>query len=189
MRDCKIACIYEGTNGVQALDLVGRKLGQNKGMNTMNMFGEIAATIAKAKGIEELKPYVGRLEEAYNAAVDLTMTLAQLGKSSAFLIPILNASPYLELFGDLIVGHFLLQSAALSTEKLKAIYEEKGVLDSKGKQRALVHSTADVAFYQGKIAAAKFFAVEVLCTVKARCEAIKSEEKIPIEMADESFTC
>ena len=41
----------------------------------------------------------------------------------------------------------------------------------------------------GKIAAAKFFAVEVLGTVKPRCEAIKSEEKIPIEMADESFTC
>ena len=189
MRDCKIACIYEGTNGVQALDLVGRKLGQNKGMNTMNMFGEIGATVAKTKGVEELKPYAARLEEAYNAVVDLTMTLAQLGKSSAFLIPILNASPFLELFGDLIVGHFLLQSAALSTEKLKAIYEEKGVLDSKGKQRGLVHSDADVAFYQGKIAAAKFFAIEVLCTIKARCEAIKSEEKIPIEMADESFTC
>jgi hypothetical protein len=189
MRDCKIACIYEGTNGVQALDLVGRKLGQNKGMNTMNMFGEIGATVAKAKGVEELKPYAARLEEAYNAVVDLTMTLAQLGKSSAFLIPILNASPFLELFGDLIVGHFLLQSAALSTEKLKAIYEEKGVLDSKGKQRGLVHTNADVAFYQGKIAAAKFFAIEVLCTIKARCEAIKSEEKIPIEMADESFTC
>jgi hypothetical protein len=83
----------------------------------------------------------------------------------------------------------LLQSAALATEKLKAIYAEKGAEDSKGRQRALVHENSDVAFYAGKIAAAKFFAVEVLCTVKARCEAIKSEEKIPIEMADESFTC
>jgi hypothetical protein len=46
-----------------------------------------------------------------------------------------------------------------------------------------------VAYYTGKIAAAKFFAVEILCTVKSRCEAIKTEEKIPIEMADESFTC
>ena len=75
MRDCKIACLYEGTNGIQALDLVGRKLGQKKGMNVMNMFGEIGATIAKAKGIDELKDYAARLEEAYNALVDLTMTL------------------------------------------------------------------------------------------------------------------
>lgn len=189
MRDCKIACIYEGTNGVQALDLVGRKLGQSKGINTMNMFGEVAATIAKAKGVAELKPYATRLEEAYNAMVDLTLTLAQLGKSSSFLIPILNASPYLDLFGDLLLGHFLLQSASLASEKLAGIYRESGAEESRGKRRALVHSNADVAYYTGKIAAAKFFAVEVLCTVKARCEAIKTEEKIPIEMADESFTC
>jgi hypothetical protein len=44
--------IYEGTNGIQALDLVGCKLGQRKGMNTMNMFGEIKANIAKAKIVE-----------------------------------------------------------------------------------------------------------------------------------------
>jgi len=95
----------------------------------------------------------------------------------------------LEIFGDLLVGHFLLQSATLSQEKLKAIYAEKGAEESKGMQRALVHENADVAYYAGKIAAAKFFAVEILCTVKSRCEAIKSGEKIPIEMADESFTC
>ncbi|MEK7827123.1 MAG: acyl-CoA dehydrogenase [Thermodesulfobacteriota bacterium] len=189
MRDCKIACIYEGTNGIQALDLVGRKLAQRKGMNVMNMFGEIGATIAKTKGIGELNAYAARLEEAYNAFVDLTMALAQLGRSSSFIIPILNASSYLDIFGDLLVGHFLLQSAALAQQKLKAIYAERGAEESKGMQRALVHENADVAYYAGKIAAAKFFAVEILCTVKARCEAIKSEEKIPIEMADESFTC
>jgi alkylation response protein AidB-like acyl-CoA dehydrogenase len=189
MRDCKISCLYEGTNGIQALDLVGRKLAQRKGMNVMAMFGEIGETIATTKGIAELSAYAARLEEAYNAMVDLTMTLAQLGKSSGFLIPILNASSYLDIFGDLLLGHFLLQSAAIAQAKLKAIYMEKGAEESRGKQRGLVHDNADVAFYAGKIAAAKFFAVEVLCTVKARCEAIKSEEKIPIEMADESFTC
>jgi hypothetical protein len=44
-----------------------------------------------------------------------------------------------------------------------------------------------VAFYEGKIAAAKFFAVEVLASVKAKCEAIKLADKTPIEMANESF--
>ena len=91
-----------GTNGIQSLDLVGRKLAQRKGMNVMNMFGEIGATIAAAKGIAELNAYALRLEEAYNAVVDMTMALAQLGKSSGFLIPILNASPYLDIFGDLL---------------------------------------------------------------------------------------
>jgi Acyl-CoA dehydrogenases len=47
MRDCKIATIYEGTNGIQALDLVGRKLGQNKGMNVMNMIRRTAPPLRR----------------------------------------------------------------------------------------------------------------------------------------------
>jgi len=187
LRDCRIAPIYEGTNGIQSLDLVGRKLAQRKGMNTMNMFGEINATIAKAKQIDDLKKSAVYLEEANNAVIDLTLHFAQLGKSAAFLLPILNAAPYLEIFGDVIMGHFLLQAAAVAEEKLQAIYAAKGAEESKGKQRGLVHKDADVAFYTGKVSVAKFFAVNVLLTVKARCEAIKVGDKTPIEIADESF--
>ncbi|MBW6486034.1 MAG: acyl-CoA dehydrogenase [Syntrophobacterales bacterium] len=189
LRDCKIATVYEGTNGIQALDLVGRKLAMNKGMNVMNMFGEIGATIARAKNIAELKIDAAKLEEAYNALVDMTMALAQFGKSSSFIIPLLNASSYLDIFGDVLVGHFLLQAAAVSSEKLTAIYQEKGAEESKAKKRALIRSNEDVAFYNGKLASSRFFAIEVLCTIKARCEAVKSEEKVAFEMADESFTC
>ncbi len=186
MRDCKIACLYEGTNGIQSLDLVGRKLGMNKGANVMNMMVEIDATIKRAKSHEELAKYTAKLEEAYNALVDLTMTFAALGKSSSFLIPILNASPYLDLFGDVLLGHFLFQAAAIAREKLDAIFAAKGA-DSIGKKRALVHTDPDVAFYEGKIASAKFFALEILATVKAKCESIKMGDKTPIEMAIESF--
>ncbi len=187
MRDCRIAPIYEGTNGIQALDLVGRKLAQRKGMNAMNMFGDINATIARAKNSDELKKTAAYLEDANNALIDLTLHFAQLGKSSGFLLPILNASPYLELFGDVLLGHFMVQGAAIAEEKLRAIYAAKGAEDSKGKQRALVHQDAEVAFYAGKIASAKFFAVNVLLSVKARCEALKAGDRTPIEIADESF--
>jgi hypothetical protein len=88
--------------------------------------------------------------------------------------------------GDLLLGHFLLQAGAIAQEKLNKIYGEKGA-DTKGKRRALVHDNPDVAFYEGKIASAKFFAVEVLSLVKAKCAAIKVADKVPIEMADESF--
>ena len=187
-RDCKIASIYEGTNGIQCLDLVGRKLGARKGADVMNLFGEINTTIVKTKHLEDLKAHVAYLEEAYNALIDLTMHFAQLGKSAGFLMPILNATPYLEIFGDVVIGHFLIQAAGIANEKLNAIYRERGIEDSKGKKRALVHEDRDVAFYYGKIATAKFFAADVLSTVKAKCEAIKFGEKVPIEMADESFT-
>ncbi|OPY93123.1 MAG: Acyl-CoA dehydrogenase [Syntrophaceae bacterium PtaU1.Bin231] len=188
MRDCKIATLYEGTNGIQCLDLVGRKLGQKKGMNVMNLVGEIAGTIAKAKQLPELKKYAEKLEEANNALIDLTMTFAGWGKSASFLLPILNASPYLDLFGDVVLGHFLLQAGTIAQQKLNALYAEKGIEESIGKKRALLREDKDAAFYAGKIASAKFFAAETLATVKARCESIKTGEKIPIEMADESFT-
>jgi hypothetical protein len=80
-----------------------------------------------------------------------------------------------------------LQGAGIAENKLKEIYKEKGA-DSIDKQQALVHDNQEAAFYAGKIAAAKFFALDALSTVKARCEAIKVGDKMPIEMADESFT-
>jgi hypothetical protein len=80
-----------------------------------------------------------------------------------------------------------MQQAAIATEKLNAIYAEKGGVGSKAKQRALIHENADVAYYNGKIAAAKFFAINVLTTVKSRCAAIKIGDKTPIEMAEEAF--
>jgi alkylation response protein AidB-like acyl-CoA dehydrogenase len=187
-RDCKIASIYEGTNGIQSLDLVGRKLGQRKGADVMNMFSEINASISKLKRVEDLKRHVAYLEEAYNALIDLTMHFAQLGKSAGFLMPVLNATPYLEILGDVIIGHFLMQAAGIADEKLNAIYMERGVEESKAKKRALIHEDPDVAFYYGKNAAARFFAVDVLSTVRSRCEAIKFGERVPIEMAEESFT-
>jgi hypothetical protein len=52
----------------------------------------------------------------------------------------------------------------------------------------LIRENKDVAFYNGKIAAAKFFALNILTTVKARCEAIKIGDRTPIEIAEESFT-
>lgn len=187
LRDCRIAPIYEGTNGIQALDLVGRKLAQRKGMNAMNLFGDINATVAEAKKYPDLAKNAAFLEEANNALVELTMHFAGLAKSAGFLLPILNATPYMQLFGDVVLGHFLLKSAGIAQERLNEIYISSGAEDSIAKKRALVHENAEVAFYQGKIASAGFFAVDVLTSVKARCEAIKIGGKIPIEIADECF--
>jgi hypothetical protein len=81
-----------------------------------------------------------------------------------------------------------MQAACIADEKLNTIYKEKGVEESKGKKRALIREDPEVAFYDGKVASAKFFAVEVLSTIKSECEAIKFGERVPIEMAEESFT-
>jgi len=188
MRDCKIASIYEGTNAVQALDLVGRKLGMNKGRNVLNLFGEITSTIKKVYEIDDLKEYGSHLQEALNAVGDLTRQFDTWGKSAGFLLPILNARPYLMILGDLVVGWLLIQAAQIATEKLNVIYREANVEGSKAGQRALARENADVAFYQGKIASAKYFAVNVLPTLEGRCKTIKISDRLPIEMLAESFS-
>jgi len=186
MRDSKIATIYEGTNYIQALDLVGRKMGQNKGKNVMNLFGEITSTIEKGKGIEELKAYAAHLEEGLAAVGDLTMQFATWGRSADYVIPVMNARPYLMIAGDLVVGWQLMQAAGIAVEKLDALYKEAGA-DSKDKQIALADENSEVAFYQGKVASAKYFAANVLKTIKGRCEAIKVGDKAPVELPEICF--
>ncbi len=76
----------------------------------------------------------------------------------------------------------------MANEKLNALYAEYDAKGSKAKQRALIRENKEVAFYNGKIASAKFFALNILSTVKARCEAIKVGDRTPLEMAEELFT-
>ncbi len=187
LRDEKIATIYEGTNGIQALDLVGRKLAQRKGANVMNVFGMVMQNIAAMKPHPELGKSAELLEEASNACADLTMFFAQSGKTGNFLIPVLNACKFLEIFGDVLIGHFLLEAAGIASKKLDAIYAAKGA-ESIGKQRELQKEDKEAAFYSGKIASAKFFGNDILTSVKARCEAIKMADKTPLKICDEAFS-
>jgi len=187
MRDSKIATIYEGTNYIQALDLVGRKLGQNKGKNLISLLGAINSTIQDIKKIRNLDAYVIHLENALTALSDLTMQFATWGRSADYVIPVLNARPYLMIFGDIVVGWQLMQAAAIAVERLDALYKEAGVEDSEDKQLALADESPEVAFYQGKVASAKYFTSTVLPTVKGRCESIKLKDKTPVIVPEACF--
>ncbi len=187
LRDCKIACLYEGTNYIQALDLVGRKMGANKGMNLMNLFGLIDADIKKGKENDEMKAYATHLEDAYNATVGVAMQFAVWGKSASVMLPVMNARPFLMIMGDLMVGWQLLQGALIASGKLDAMYKEAGAEGSIAKKRALARANVDAAFYQGKIASAKYFACNVLPAIAGRCKCITLGDKTPIEMLEDSF--
>ncbi|MGZ6249989.1 MAG: acyl-CoA dehydrogenase [Syntrophales bacterium] len=186
LRDAKIATIYEGTNYIQSLDLVGRKLGQNKGRNLINLFREIASIIEKIKSRDELRPYANHLEEALTAVGSLTKSFAEWGRGPDYILPILNARPFLMIMGDLVIGWKLLQAAGIAQEKLDALYKEAGTDDATAHN--LARNNSKVAFYLGKVASAKYFAANVLPTVAARCKCIVLADKTPIEMVQESFS-
>jgi hypothetical protein len=91
MRDSKIASIYEGSNGIQALARVGRKMGMKKGAYFMTLLGEMGATAARCREMEPLKGMAEDVQAAVNALAETAMFFASCGKAGMFLIPIGNA--------------------------------------------------------------------------------------------------
>src|SRR5580704_1048482 len=79
LRDCRISMIYEGTNGIQALDLVGRKLAANGGRAVMSFFAEIDAYVAEREEAASLAPFIAGLTDAKAKLQEATFWLMQHG--------------------------------------------------------------------------------------------------------------
>ena len=98
LRDSKIAMIYEGTNGVQALDLVGRKLAANGGRALQTFLAEIDGFIAENEASEPLKPFIEGLRTARTGLQDGTMWLMSNGMAN-FDNAGASSHDYLHVFG------------------------------------------------------------------------------------------
>jgi hypothetical protein len=79
LRDCRIALIYEGTNGIQALDLVGRKLAAEGGRGVMGFFAELDAFVEANEADAQMKPFTEGLAKAKGELQEATMWLMQNG--------------------------------------------------------------------------------------------------------------
>ena len=171
-RDAKILSIYEGANGIQALDLIGRKLTQKSGMLFLGFMGEVADLIDQARAVPALADEVALVEKARDALVETTMRLGQQGMMGDKLTPVLNATPYLAMFGDTVFGVLLLQQAAVAQQKLDAMVAESGD-DVDG----LCEKNEVARFYFNKVATAQFFVHELLPVVHARAASIADGHK------------
>ncbi|MCD6292912.1 MAG: acyl-CoA dehydrogenase [Deltaproteobacteria bacterium] len=186
MRDAKITTIYEGTNGIQSLDLVGRKLAQNRGQNLKNMFIEIGKTAAAAGADPELQMLGASLGKAAEAVGGVTLQFKDWADGSGMILAILNARPFLEVFGDLLVGWQLVQGAQVALAAVNKIYSEAGA-QSQAERRAFARNNSEAAFYEGKLASARYFTSTILPTIKGRCLGIHAGDRTPIEMLDAAF--
>ncbi|MFT7621474.1 MAG: alkylation response protein AidB-like acyl-CoA dehydrogenase [Myxococcota bacterium] len=169
LRDVKIAAIYEGTNGIQALDLLGRKVARKGGLMFMSTIGWINEFVAANKEHETLSDLVAKLDAAKNTLAQITMSLGQQSRGGDLYYPVLNASPYLEMFGDVVVAKLLIEQAAIAA---KHIAEDDDEEMSQGEWK----------FYRGKIATAKFFANRLLPRVEMFATVIRSGDRSALEM-------
>lgn len=180
MRDAKIASIYEGTNGIQALDFVARKLPLKGGKPIRDLLGKAEGTFKKLRNDPQLMEPAWMLAAALKQIEDLSKGLGK--RPDAMMVVMLNAVPLLDMVGDVLGAHFLLEQAILAREKLTAIVGAKNVdVNDKKAYRALIEDDGEAAFYHNKIQIAIHFAYRVLPGVTAKGVAIRAGEMAPIE--------
>ncbi|MCA1959661.1 MAG: acyl-CoA dehydrogenase [Desulfomonile sp.] len=186
MRDAKIASIYEGTNGIQALDLVGRKLGYRQGALFKAIVAETGNILKQAQNNYRLKDIVEPFAAARSQLIEVTRYFGLKSITEDFMIPILYACPYLELFGDVAVGFMLLWQAVIADRRLEEIYSDSKA-DTPAKKAEVLKTNRSAAFYRGKLASAQFFSNTILSLAKGKARAIMSGERSALDLPEESF--
>jgi 3-(methylsulfanyl)propanoyl-CoA dehydrogenase len=119
VRDARIAMIYEGANGIQALDLVGRKLPRDGGRASMAFFGEVAAFAKDHGGDEAMKPFVAPLSAALGHLQQATMWLMQNAMTKPDNAGA-AATDYMQLFGLVVFGYMWARMAKVAQDKIAA---------------------------------------------------------------------
>jgi len=165
VRDARIAMIYEGANGIQALDLVGRKLGRDGGRAVMGFFSEVQGFV-KDNGTEAMKPYVVPLGAGLSDLQQATMwfmqnAIAKPDNAGA------GAYDYMHLFGLVALGYMWARMAKAAQDKLAA--------------------GADGQHLDAKLVTGRFFMERLLPETASRLKRIQSGAVSTMELPAEAF--
>ncbi|MFP4668202.1 MAG: acyl-CoA dehydrogenase [Desulfobacterales bacterium] len=183
MRDCRIFQIYEGTNGIQAMDLLGRKLGMKNGEPFMDYLGDMQKTVEDARKIGGLDEITGRVEKAVTRLGEVAASLGKAAASDNILNAFAFAHPFLDVTGDVTVAWMHLWRATVASGKLEKLAggtDMEKILEKAGKNK-------DAAFYLGCIKTAEFFVMNLLPASMGKLETIAETNGSAVEMPEASF--
>ncbi|MBU1323843.1 MAG: acyl-CoA dehydrogenase C-terminal domain-containing protein [Alphaproteobacteria bacterium] len=166
LRDARITMIYEGANGIQALDLVGRKLPANGGRAIMTWFGEIDAFVSENGSNEAIKPFVDGLADAKKKLQEATMWLMQNGMANPDNAGAASTD-YLNVFGLTAMAYMWAQMAKAAQAKVDA--------------------GSDDPFYAGKLATGRYFVERILPDAGAHLAKLKTGADVLMSMPAEAF--
>jgi len=170
LRDCRITQIYEGTNGIQAMDLLARKLGQDQGRPVMDLLEEIQASVDSAKGSARTAALADRVEEAALKAGAVARHMGTTAMYGNLMNAAAHAVPFLEICGDLVMAWMLLWRAQVAARAIEAGCRDK-----------------DTAFYEGQIKGAEFYVQVRLPAALGRMDAILGGCDAANEMPEDAF--
>ncbi len=179
IRDAKIDSLYEGTTAIQGLDLFFRKILRNEGKALRTLLTDITAFAAGEEGNGRLKPERTALARAAGDVEGLVSALAgyaaaSLERPEEIYRAGLNTTRLLMALGDLVIGWLLARQAEVALAALDG-------------ERADTLSAADRAFYQGKLATARFFAQTVLPRLAVEREIAETTTLDLMELPEEAF--
>ena len=167
VRDARITQIYEGTNGIQAMDLVGRKLPKDGGRAVRAFFELVGTDIADAREAGDPAGVAAALQEALADLQAATMWLAQNGMTNPDNAGA-GAYPYMDLMGLVALGWMWLKIAAAS-------------------RRALDGGTEDRSFHEAKLITARFYAERELPLSTALRRKIEAGAETLMRLPEEAF--
>ena len=166
LRDARITMIYEGANGIQALDLVGRKLPANGGRAIMTWFAEIDAFVSENGGNAEIAPFVEGLAEARKKLQDGTMWLMQNGMQNPDNAGAASTD-YLNIFGLTALAYMWAQMAKAAQAKIAA-----GDTDP---------------YYAHKLATGRYFVERILPDAGAHLAKLQTGAEVLMALPAEAF--
>ena len=168
VRDARIAMIYEGANGIQALDLVGRKLGMNGGRAVMALFKEIGDFCEENRADEKLAPFTKSLNKGLNDLQAATMWFMQNAMAKPDNAGA-GSTDYMHLFGLVVVGYMWAKIAKAA---------EAGLANGAGERED---------FLKNKLVTAKFFMERMMPETGLRKTRIEAGADTMMELAAEAF--
>lgn len=166
VRDARIAMIYEGANGVQAMDLVGRKLGKDGGRALMTFLGEVGAYVKDKSADETMKPLVTALGQGAGHLQQASMWFMQNAMAKPDNAGA-GATDYLHLFGLVALGYMWCQIADAANAKLK--------------------NGGDAARFNAKLVTARFFMERMMPETATRLARIQAGAASTMELPAEAF--
>jgi alkylation response protein AidB-like acyl-CoA dehydrogenase len=167
VRDSRIAMIYEGTNGVQAMDLCGRKLASKGGRAIQAFFKMLDDEIAEAKGNEALKDLAEKLEAALGEQKAATMWFMQNAMANPNHLGA-GAHHYMHVMGIVTLGFFWLKMAKVADAALKG-------------------GAQDAAFYEAKLTSAAYYAERWLPDAGALRRKLEAGSDKMMALGEEAF--
>ncbi len=171
VRDCKIVSIYEGTCGIQAADLLGRKMSMNKGRAFMSLLNEMMNTVNEAKEIDALQELAAQAEKHVAKLREVGMTVVMnAADPKMFKTAFAHSLPLLDVIGDTLMTWMLLWRAITATKKLELSPKKK-----------------DVVFYNGQIVTARFFIETLVPASIGKMAGIETMSTAAMDMENDAY--